>query len=172
MFEQFSSKYLLNSGWNCRLDCRKNLWLHLLAYTNHLIVFYCEYGVVVKRVVSENFTNNFTEAEELIAMMNTAPSINGLIAAWMFLHSNPQHKQTIAMLVCCLPKRNYVCFRCTMSYEAKITELLLLPVEEPRSKSEPIMDLPCLMLDKATVKIIFAQYNSRNVLLYCLFWNI
>ena len=76
------------------------------------------------------------------------------------------------MLVCCLPKRNYVCFRFTMSYEAKITELLLLPVEEPRSKSEPIMDLPCLMLDKATVKIIFAQYNSRNVLLYCLFRNI
>ena len=80
--------------------------------------------------MSENFTNNITEAEEWIAMMNTDPSIHGLIAAWRFLHSNPQHKQTITMLVCCLPKRNHVCFRSTLSYEAMVAELLLLPVEE------------------------------------------
>ena len=34
---------------------KKNLWLHLLAYTHRLAVFYCEIGVVVKWVVSENF---------------------------------------------------------------------------------------------------------------------
>ena len=31
--------------------------LHLLAYTHQFSVFYCEIGVVVKRIVSENFTD-------------------------------------------------------------------------------------------------------------------
>ena len=53
------------------LEHMEDLWLHLRSdiYTNHLTVFYCGIGVVVEWIVSENSTNNITEAEEQIAMV-------------------------------------------------------------------------------------------------------
>ena len=58
---------------NLFIDPMEDLWLHLCSdiYTNHLTVFYCGIGVVVKWIVSESFTNNITEAEEQIAAVVT-----------------------------------------------------------------------------------------------------
>ena len=63
---------VLESAWMVQLQNqlsvvkRKNLWLILLVYTHHHTVYYCGIGVAVKWIVSENFTNNFTGAEERI----------------------------------------------------------------------------------------------------------